>query len=415
LNLDGKGIFQATFVAGEFLAKCDVLVPSLSPGKWDLFEVKGTNSRKDGENEDRDHISDLAFQTAVLERCGISLNRLGIVHLDKAYVRDGELDTTALFVVDTVTDLVRERLPKIEAQMAEAAAFLNRADEPADGCACHYHGRSRQCTTFSYSHPEIPAYSVHDIVRIGQSKKKLKLLVDDRVYALNDVPDDIELSEPQRNQVMVHQRQTPIVVPASIKAELETYTFPLYFFDYETYAPAIPAFDGYSPYQRIPFQFSLHVVRSAEAAPEHIDYLHEAATDPTDFVGELLAQHIDPRGTVLVWSLPFERGVNSEIGKRRTQHATAMTRINGQLKDLQDIFKNQWYVDHGFKGKTSIKNVLPVLCPELSYKSLEIQEGATASNKWWEMVAPTTSPADKQRIDEALRQYCGLDTYAMYA
>ena len=34
-------------------------------GEWDIFEIKGTNSLKEG-NEDRDHISDLAFQRHVL-------------------------------------------------------------------------------------------------------------------------------------------------------------------------------------------------------------------------------------------------------------------------------------------------------------------------------------------------------------
>jgi hypothetical protein len=62
--------FQATFAADGFIAKCDVLVPG-ELGAWDIYEVKGTNSKKEG-NEDRDHISDLAFQKIVLERAGVS-------------------------------------------------------------------------------------------------------------------------------------------------------------------------------------------------------------------------------------------------------------------------------------------------------------------------------------------------------
>jgi len=69
----------------------------------------------------------------------------------------------------------------------------------------------------------------------------------------------------------------------------------------------------------------------------------------------------------------------------------------------------------GFCGRTSIKNVLPVLCPELSYGGLTIKEGATASNEWWRMVGPTTDVAEKGAIAKALREYCALDTYAMFA
>ena len=107
--------------------------------------------------------------------------------------------------------------------------------------------------------------------------------------------------------------------------------------------------------------------------------------------------------------------MNKEIGERVPAYAKAMERINGQVLDLEKIFTEQHYVHPGFKGKTSIKNVLPVLCPELSYKELGIQEGATASNEWWRMIWPLTSAEEKRAIASALREYCKLDTYAMYA
>jgi hypothetical protein len=56
-----------------------------------------------------------------------------------------------------------------------------------------------------------------------------------------------------------------------------------------------------------------------------------------------------------------------------------------------------------------------VLCPELSYKELAIREGASASQAWWPMIAPTTPAIEKKEIARALREYCGLDTYAMCA
>ena len=57
---------------------------------WDIYEIKGNNSKKDG-SEDRDHISDLAFQTIVLER-GVNAGRFFIVHLNKHYARQGAID-----------------------------------------------------------------------------------------------------------------------------------------------------------------------------------------------------------------------------------------------------------------------------------------------------------------------------------
>jgi hypothetical protein len=116
-----------------------------------------------------------------------------------------------------------------------------------------------------------------------------------------------------------------------------------------------------------------------------------------------------------VWHAPFERGVNSEIAKRRPEYVAVIERINAQLCDLEKIFTEQHYVHPGFRGRTSIKAVLPVLCPELSYDDLAIKDGASASNEWWRMISGTTSPAEKRAIADALRAYCDRDSYAMYA
>jgi hypothetical protein len=60
----------------------------------------------------------------------------------------------------------------------------------------------------------------------------------------------------------------------------------------------------------------------------------------------------------------------------------------------------------------SIKVVLPILCPELSYHSLEISDGMSASNAFLELYYAN----DKEHIvkvrDELLK-YCHLDTLAM--
>ena len=139
-------IFQATFVADGFMIKCDVLQKGQATGTWDVYEVKGTNSKKEG-SEDRDHISDLAFQANVLEAAGITTGRLFIVHLNKEYVRSGALDIDALFVKDDSTEQVNEVRADIKGAMQATREYLNRADEPGIGCDCDRKGRNRHCRT----------------------------------------------------------------------------------------------------------------------------------------------------------------------------------------------------------------------------------------------------------------------------
>lgn len=407
-------IFQATFIVDGFIARNDALVWDDKNGCWDLYEIKGTNSLKEG-GTDHNHIDDLTFQASVLQRADIAVGRYFLVHLNKDYVRFGALNTDELFLIEEQTEKVLAWLPIVEEQMKTAKEYLNSKKEPAGGCECIYNGRSRHCTTFKYSNPEVPNYSVHDISRIGASKKKLAMLIDEKIYELEDVPEDMELSDIQVNQIAVHHKQKSMIDLEGIEEELKNLKFPLYFFDYETYAPAIPAFDGYSPYQRIPFQFSLHILEKPGTEMSHIEYLHEELSDPSEHVALLLEEHIGSSGTVIAWNKSFEAGVNKELALRIPQHKATMERVNNMLYDLMDVFKKQHFVHPEFRGSTSIKKVLPALVPELSYKDLGIKEGGQASNAWWEMLAPGTTPERSAEISKDLKIYCGLDTYAMYA
>ena len=132
-------------------------------------------------------------------------------------------------------------------------------------------------------------------------------------------------------------------------------------------------------------------------------------------MAELLDRHVDPKGTVIVWYAPFEQGVNREIGERLGAYAGLVERINGQVRDLRDIFSKQHYVHPEFRGSTSIKDVMPVLVPELSYDDLAIKEGTMASEQWWAMTAAGVEAGQRAAISDALRAYCKLDSYAMYA
>lgn len=405
-------IFQATFIADGFIVRNDVLKWNPQTNLWDLFEVKGTNSMKLDQKE-RDHVTDLAFQVSVMRRANVPLGRCHLVHLNKEYVRAGNLDVDALFTVDDVTEAVEGRVSEIEPKMEAAQEYLNRESEPLGGCECVYGTRRNHCTTFQYSNAHIPEYSVHDISRIH--KTKLANLVEQNIFALDEVDPELhELSDKQTNQVRAHQLQKAVIDTAAIAEFLDSLQFPLYFFDYEAYAPAIPAFTGYSPYKFIPFQFSLHILRDAGSDLEHVEFLHEEFSDPSESVALKLKEAYSG-GSVIVWHETFEKTfINANIAHRLPHHAAFFDRFNGAMVDLEKLFTAQHYIHHGFKGRTSIKKVLPVLAPEFSYADLEIHEGGQASNEWWRMIAPTTLSEEKKEIAKNLKEYCGLDTKAMH-
>jgi hypothetical protein len=148
-------IFQGTFVVDGFITKVDVLGYDREHKRWDIYEIKGTNSIKE-EGAERSHIDDLAFQDSALKRAAVPLGRYFLIHLNREYVRAGELDIEEMFLVDDMTEKITARLPQVEEQMDAARALLTSGREPMAGCDCIYVGRSAQCSTFKYSHPDVP-------------------------------------------------------------------------------------------------------------------------------------------------------------------------------------------------------------------------------------------------------------------
>ena len=55
-------------------------------------------------------------------------------------------------------------------------------------CDCIYESRANHCPAFNYLYPDVPDYTVHDIVRIGSSKKKLEALIESDYILIDDGP-----------------------------------------------------------------------------------------------------------------------------------------------------------------------------------------------------------------------------------
>jgi len=104
---------------------------------------------------------------------------------------------------------------------------------------------------------------------------------------------------------------------------------------------------------------------------------------------------------------------NKELAQMYSEYEPFLLDVNARVFDLLEIFRQQHFVHPAFKGSNSIKDVLPVLAPHLSYTGLEINHGMLASIRWFQLVTGEVPESDKERVMKHLRQYCKLDTLAM--
>jgi hypothetical protein len=125
-----------------------------------------------------------------------------------------------------------------------------------------------------------------------------------------------------------------------------------------------------------------------------------------------LIHDCNTNGDILVYNIGFERGKLYDLIEDFPQFSFELKQIIDRLKDLMIPFQKRWYYTPQMKGKYSIKYVLPALVPDLSYDTLDIRDGGTASNTFLAMVNGTFEE-DFIKTREQLLKYCSLDTYAM--
>ncbi len=392
--------FQKTFETEDGLfARLDIARHN-DDGSINIYEIKSSNSVKD------EHIYDTAFQAAIVRRLGAKVGKIFIVHLNKDYMRQGDIEPEKMIVFADKTIKVKEQLPKIDSQINQALALLDQESIDETSCSCLYLSKSNHCSSFDYFNPDIPKPSIYNLPRI--SSRKLEDFVIENRFGLDDLDSD-ELSKLQKLVLSSHQNNKPHINLADIENFFSYLRYPLYFLDYEAYGSAIPVIDGLRPHAHLPFQFSLHVLEENGTLTHH-EYLAEEIVLPIKLV-EALEKYIGDYGSIIAWHKVYENSRNKDMAQLYPAKATFLNDLIDRTLDLEDIFKTG-YVDIAFGGSTSIKKVLPVIVPELSYDSMDIADGTSAMDGWARMI--TEKDANKrEKLKQDLLAYCKLDTLAM--
>ncbi len=392
-------LIQPTHQDGQFQARTDILILNPQSNKWDMYEVKSSSTVK------VTHRYDITFQYLIFKE-KYDIGDTYILHLNKEYVKNGRIYLPDLFLAQNVNNYVKKLEKEILLKRNEAL-LLSQLQQNKDIQTCI---RPKTCPCLSLCHPNLPEYSIYDINNISRNENKVRELEDMKIFSIYDVPNTFNLTKKQKFQVNVAQSKKTYIDKEGIAERFNKLKYPLYFLDYETFNCAIPIFDGYKPFYHITFQYSVHIKKDKDSKLEHYEYLHTQESDPIPTLLTSLKNIVGEKGSIVVWNKGFEATRNKEMALVESQYKKFSENMNERIFDLMRIFQDQLYDDPLFKGSYSIKNVLPVLVDDLSYKDMGIKEGATAMISWYDMVFRNNKEKD---IEENLLRYCELDTLAM--
>lgn len=398
-----KAIYEAALSFDDIRIRVDVLARS-GRGAWDLIEVKSSGSVKE------EHLPDLAVQVMVAEGAGLPISRAGILHINKQYVwPGGPYDLEALFHFQDLTSESRGARDGLRLEIDAMRAPLWNMEPPdvpiGSQCDAPY-----RCPFYPTCHTE-PTLD-HPIDSLPRLTARLRRSFEEAgIEDIRKIPEDFDgLSALQRRVRACVLAQAHYVSP-ELSEVLATARFPIHFLDFETCNPALPLIPGTRPFQQTPFQWSDHVLEK-DGNLRHNEYLHVDRTDPRERLATALLESLGEEGSIVVYSDFEERMIRELADAIPALSRRLLALLESRILDLHKVIHTHYY-HPGFQGSFSIKQVLPVVVPELSYEGLEIREGSQAALAFIDMTDPAQPKAKRDRLRAGLLQYCRLDTQAM--
>lgn len=401
LIAQGKLLFGAAILYDRIYSRVDILTPSAG-NAWNIIEVKSSTKVKP------EHLDDVSFQKHCCQKAGLRIEKCFLMHVNNEYIKQGEIDLNGFFSMEDITTEVNAVIRGIEQRIDDMFSITDSSKCPnisiSKKCDAPH-----ECPLKEYCWDFLPSGHIFELYDGGS--KSLQLF-EKGIHSIKDVPADTPLTARQEIQKDCQLSGKPHISNESIKAFLDTLSYPEYYLDFETFGPPIPIFNGTRPYQKIPFQFSLHIVKGQGDKPQHCYFLADSVGDPRPGFLSSLKGALKDGGSIIVYNQFFEKNILKELKETYPDYQEWIEDISGRIKDLLDIFKSFAYYHPDQGGSLSIKNVLPALVGK-GYKGMEIKSGEGASLAFLEMTYGDVPEERKNKIREDLKQYCCLDTEGM--
>ncbi len=394
-------ITEASFKYLNNFCSVDILVKKNN--SYELYEVKSSTELKDI------YVKDISYQYFVLSSLGMKISKCTLIHLNSNYVRHGSLELNKLFTFEDVTLKIKDLQNEVVSNIKDIDSYMERKEENLK--LGEYCFKPYPCPFFKYCSRNLPIPNIFDIASMRTSTK-LKYY-DNNIVSFGKLIDE-DIKDDYKIQIE-HELydKGDYIDKEYIQKFLKELTMPLYFLDFETYQMPIPLYDDVSPYEQIPFQYSLHYYE--DGILKHKEFLSEAGIDPRRSLALKLVEDIPMDVCTLAYNMTFEKTVIKKLAKLYPDLSNHLMNIHDNMKDLMIPFKNKKYYNKLMKGSYSIKYVLPALFPDdesLNYHNLDlIHNGSEAMASFANM--GNLSKEEKEYTRERLLRYCELDTYAM--
>jgi len=182
-------LFEAAFMADGLLHLADIII-NHGDQSIEIHEVKSTTSVKE------DHYYDVAVQQYIAGKAGYDVKIAKLIYLDRNSIFDG---TTAFFKEQDITPETTSLLDELDTEIPRLLDLVESNEEPV----VHLGNHCEKCEFKEYCWRDMPEKNIFTIPRLN--KTKANFLVESGIYDAEKIPENLELSELQREYVQLFQ------------------------------------------------------------------------------------------------------------------------------------------------------------------------------------------------------------------
>lgn len=357
-------------------------------------------------------ILEMSYIAYILQKLNIPVYRYCIITINHDFKKEGEIDPKKYFKINYVGQKIKKFLSEVETNLDGYKKIIENPNEPyiEYGTQC---SPSHPCPYTEYCRKPLPTPSVFDLY---QFNKKMDFY-QKNILSFDDIVNSgIELNSFQKRQINYYKNSLPTYVEKeNLKTYLKNFTYPLYFLDFETTQQELPLFDGITPFEQIPFQYSLHYIENEGGELKHTEFLANENSSPKPALVKQLVSDIPENSCIVAYNAQFEKRVISQLAKVFPEYSDHLISLTKNFVDLIDPFEKGYVYDKLMGGSFSLKSVLPALYPNdpsMNYSNLEdVHNGKDAR-----LLFPTLkylSKEEREKERNNLLKYCYLDTFAM--
>lgn len=156
-------LYEASFLYDSLYAIMDIVV--ITNGQLKLYEVKNTRSIKE------QHLLDASFQYYVIQQAGFLIDSIAIVYpIESLENYDGVKPLSDIFIIENITDTVKERQEEIE---KSSRYQVNMLSEPAppDATIGNQCFKPYACDFMGICWANTPAQTISEIAADNEDKR----------------------------------------------------------------------------------------------------------------------------------------------------------------------------------------------------------------------------------------------------